>query len=30
VRLLDEAGALVALGVVREASGALHPVVVLR
>ena len=30
VRLLDPAGALVALGVVREASGALHPVVVLR
>jgi tRNA pseudouridine55 synthase len=30
VRLLDEAGALVALGVVRESSGALHPVVVLR
>jgi tRNA pseudouridine55 synthase len=30
VRLLDQAGALVALGVVREASGALHPIVVLR
>jgi tRNA pseudouridine55 synthase len=30
VRLLDPAGALVALGVVREASGALHPIVVLR
>jgi tRNA pseudouridine55 synthase len=29
VRLLDPAGALVALGVVREPSGALHPVVVL-
>ena len=30
VRLLDQAGGLVALGVVREASRALHPVVVLR
>jgi tRNA pseudouridine55 synthase len=30
VRLLDPAGALVALGVVRQASGVLHPVVVLR
>jgi hypothetical protein len=30
VRLLDSAGELVALGVVRKDSGALHPVVVLR
>jgi tRNA pseudouridine55 synthase len=30
VRLLDQAGSLVALGVVRKASGVLHPVVVLR
>ena len=30
LRLLDEEGALVALAVVREGSGALHPAVVLR
>ena len=30
LRLLDEGGALVALAVVREGSGALHPAVVLR
>jgi hypothetical protein len=30
LRLLDEAGALVALAVVREGSRALHPAVVLR
>ena len=30
LRLLDEEGALIALGVVHEGSGALHPAVVLR